>query len=143
MTKEQIAELCKLGFKVSECSVCGRVGSAIESENIPDLICLEKLVLILTFQEQIHYWDAYRKSPTDLGGYVTAIRMDAETVAYMDGNHGWTSKWDIISIREMAERIQRNWDKDSDRGMYLNRILISDNKYVTRERINADLRGKD
>ena len=32
-----------------------------------------------------------------------------------------------ISIREMAERIQRNWDKDCDSGMYLNRILISDN----------------
>lgn len=61
MTKEQIEQLQVLGFEVSEADRRGRI--AIERENIPDLKCLEKLILILTFEEEIHYWDAYRKSP--------------------------------------------------------------------------------
>lgn len=140
MTKEQIEELRVIGFKIGKEDERGKI--AIESENIPDLICLERLILILTFEETISYWDAYRRSPTDPGGYVSALRLDTETVAYMDGNHGWTSSWNIISIQEMAKRIQRNWDKDCDCGLYLNKILISHNKYVTRERISNDLRKK-
>lgn len=140
MTKEQIEELCALGFEVSGEDERGKI--AIARENVPDLICLEQLILILTFEEEINYWDAYRKSPTDPGGYVTAIRLDVETVAYMDGNHGWSSSWDVIPIQEMAKRIQKNWDKDCDRGLYLNKVIISHNKYVTRERINSDLQRK-
>ena len=137
MKKEQIEKLRALGFEVGEDDKRGEI--AIESQNVPDLICLEKMILILTFEEEINYWDAYRKSPTDPGGYVTALRMDNETVAYKDGNHGWSSSWDIISIHEMAKRIQKNWDKDCDRGRYFNKVMISHNKYVTRERINSDL----
>lgn len=140
MTNEQIEKVRALGFEVSGDDGRGRI--AIERESIPDLICLEKLILILTFDEEINYWDAYRKSPTDPGGYVTAIRLDGETVAYKDGNHGWSSSWDIVSIQEMAERIQKNWDKDCDCGLYLNKVIILPNKFVTRERINSDLRRK-
>lgn len=138
MTEEQIQELSGIGFKVSEDNARGKV--VIESEIIPDIFSLEKLILLLTFEDGINYWDAYRKSPTDPGGYVTALCLDTETVAYMDGNHGWTSSWDIISIQEMAKRIQKNWDKDCDRGLYLNKIIITHNKYVTRERISNNLR---
>lgn len=140
MTKEQIEEIRAIGFKVSEEDSRGKV--AIESDNLPDLLSLESLILILTFEEEIHYWDAFRESPTDPGGYVTALRLDGEMVAYMVGNHGWTSSWNVISIPEMAKQIQKNWDKDCDRGMYLNKIMISRNKYVTRERISDDLRRK-
>lgn len=140
MTKEQTEELRVIGFKVSEEDFRGNI--IIEKEIIPDLSSLEKLILILTFGEQIEYWDAYRRSSTDPGGYVTALRWDEEHVAYMDGNHGWSSSWDIISIQEMAKRIQKNWDKDCNGGKYLNKIVISHNQYVTREQIGNDLRKK-
>ena len=98
--------------------------------------------MTMTFDDEIHYWDAYKKSPTDPGGYVTALRLDEEHVAYMEGNHGWTSSWYIVSVEEMAGHIQKNWDKDCDRGKYYNKVLIQKNKYITREKINNDLYRK-
>ena len=140
MTKEQTEKLRVIGFKVSEVDSRGEI--AIEKPIIPDLSSLEELISILTFGEEIKFWDAYRRSSTDPGAYVSALRLDEENVAYMDGNHGWSTRWNIVSIQEMAKRIQKNWDKDCDGGKYFNKIVISHNKYVTRERINNDLRKK-
>lgn len=140
LTREQIQDLRDFGFCVSEEDERGRI--AVSGEIIPDLVSLEMLLLTLTFWEEIHYWDADTYSPTDPGGYVTALRWDADSVAYMEGNHGWSSRWKIVSIEEMAKHIQKNWDKDCDRGAYLNRIQISHNKYISRERIRSRLREK-
>lgn len=137
MTNKQIEELQLLGFQIGEEDARGNV--TVSSERIPDLDILKKLILTMTFDDEIQYWDAYKQSPTDPGGYVSALRWDEERVAYMEGNHGWTSSWYIVSVEEMAEHIQKNWDKDCDRGAYLNRVQIGRNKYVTRERINKDL----
>lgn len=89
--------------------------------------------------EEISYGDADWKSSTDPGGYVTALRLDNERVAYREGNHGWISKWYIVSVEEMAKHIQKNWDKDCDRGMYLNNVQIEHNKYITRQEIDDNL----
>lgn len=137
VTDKQKKELEMLGFKISNENV--KYGVAVFSKTIPQLDVLKKLILAMTFDDEIHYWDAYRKSPTDPGGYVTALRLNEEQVTYMEGNHGWTSSWYIVSIEEMAKHIQKNWDKDCDRGMYSNTVLIKQNKHITRERINNDL----
>lgn len=137
MTKEQIEQLQYLGFAVSEEDERGNI--AIESDSIPDLERLELLIAVMTFKEEIHYWDAFKKSPSDPGGYVSAIRWDEENVAYMEGNHGWTSRWQIVPITEMAAHMQKNWDKDCDRGKYLNKVFVSQNSYTTRERIKKNL----
>lgn len=137
MTDKQINELQVWGFQVSDEDL--RYGVAIFSESIPELVVLKKLISTMTFDDEIHYWDADRKSSTDPGGYVTALRLDKELVAYKEGNHGWTSSWYIVSVEDMAKHIQKNWNKDCDRGMYLNKVWIQPNKYITRESINNDL----
>ena len=84
MTKEQINLLKEFGFQIGEDDHCGR--TPIYSENIPDLLSLEMLILTMTFQDEINYWDADWYSPTEPGGYVSALRLDNERVAYMEGN---------------------------------------------------------
>ena len=128
MTSRQKKELLNLGFQISAEEL--RYGVVVFSETIPKLNVLKKLIMTMTFDDEIHYWDADQKSPTDPGGYVTALRLDEEQVAYMEGNHGWTSSWYIVSVEEMAEHIQKNWDKDCDRGKYYNKVLIQKNKYL-------------
>lgn len=133
MTAEQITLLQEFGFKVGEDDHRGR--TQIYCENIPDLLSLEMLILTMTFRDEINYWDADWYSPTDPGGYVSALRLDNERVAYKEGNHGWTSHWHIVTIKEMAEHIQKNWDKDCDRGKFLNCIWIEPNDYITKDKI--------
>lgn len=134
MTEEQKEYLKEFGFKVSDEDERGRI--TVFSETVPDLLSLEMLILTMTFHDEISYWDADKESPSDPGGYVTALRLDNERVAYMEGNHGWTGKWHIVSVEEMAKHMQKNWDKDCDRGGYLNRVQIERNKYITRQEIN-------
>ena len=138
LAEEQIKNLQYLGFCVGEEDERGYV--AVSCETIPDLTSLELLLSVLTFWEEIHYWDADKYSPTDPGGYVTALRWDAESVAYMEGNHGWSSCWQVVSVEEMARHMQKNWDKDCDRGAYRNRIRISHNKNISRERVSKSLK---
>ena len=138
MTQEQIQDLRDFGFCVGDEDERG--DTVVSCETIPGLTELEMLLLTLTFGDEIHYWDADKQSPTDPGGYVKALRWDVDSVAYMEGNHGWSSRWQIVSIEEMAKHMQKNWDKDCDRGAYLNRIRISHNKYISRERVSEDLK---
>lgn len=137
MTAEQINLLKEFGFQIGEDDHRGR--TPIYSEKIPDLLSLEMLILTMTFQDEINYWDADWYSPTDPGGYVSALRLDNERVAYMEGNHGWTSRWYIVTIKEMAEHMQKNWDKDCDRGKFLNRVWIEPNRYTTKEKIRENI----
>lgn len=138
MTQEQRMDLLDFGFCVGEEDERGRI--AVSSEKVPDTTVLEMLLLSMTFREEIRYWDAYKVSPTDPGGYVTALRWDADSVAHREGNHGWSSRWEIVSIEEMAKHMQKNWDKDDDSGAYLNRIQVSRNEYISREHISNDLK---
>ena len=137
MTAEQITLLQEFGFQVGEDDHRGR--TQIYCENIPNLLSLEMLILTMTFQDEINYWDADWYSPTDPGGYVSALRLDNERVAYMEGNHGWTSRWYIVTIKEMAEHIQKNWDKDCDRGKFRNCIWIELNRYTTKDKIREKI----
>lgn len=137
MTAEQIILLKEFGFRIGKDDHRGR--TQIYCENIPDLLSLEMLILTMTFQDEINYWDADWNSPTDPGGYVSALRLDNERVAYMEGNHGWTSRWYIVTIEEMAEHIQKNWDKDCDRGKFLNRVWIEPNRYTTKDKIREKI----
>ena len=138
MTQEQIQNLQDFGFCVDEEDERGN--RVVSCKSIPGLTELEMLLLTLTFGEEIHYWDAEKQSPTDPGGYVTALRWDADSVVYMEGNQGWSSHWQIVSIEEMAKHMQKNWDKDCDRGAYLNRIRVSHNKYIARECVSKGLK---
>ena len=88
MTQGQIDDLRYIGFTVKE----EKNGFAVESENIPDILQIELLLSVVTFGEEVRYWDAYKESPTDPGGYVPAIRWDKEHIAYMEANHCWSSR---------------------------------------------------
>ncbi len=139
LTEEQIQDLQYFGFQVDEEDERGYM--AVFCDRIPDLVSLEMLLLTLTFWDEIHYWDADTYSPTDPGGYVLALRWDVDSVAYMEANQSWSSRWQIVSIEEMAKHMQKNWDKDCNGGKYLNRILVCHNKYnIWRERITGNLK---
>ncbi|MBQ7933584.1 MAG: hypothetical protein IJ327_02185 [Lachnospiraceae bacterium] len=136
MTNKQIKELQVLGFQISDEDV--RYGVAVFSETIPELNVLKKLIFIMTFNDEIHYWDADRESPTDPGGYVTALRLDEERVAIWKEIMAGQVVGILYLLRRWRNIYKKNWDKDCDRGMYFNKVLIQQNKYITRERINKD-----
>ncbi len=138
MTDEQITNLRYLGFTVGEEDP--RRGFPVESESIPDLTALELMLSVMTFKEDISYWNAFCRSPSDPGGYVTALRLDSDTMAYREGNHGWIGRWELISLSEAARRIQENWDKDCDYGLFLNRIYICRNKHITKSSIMENMK---
>ena len=136
MTQEQIKDIQDLGFQVSEEDIRGR--TFVSRETIPDLLSLEMLILTTTFKEEIFFWNYYGKNISDPGSYVTAIHWDNETVAYKEANHGWSGSWKLMAIAEMAELIQKNWDKDCDRGAFLNQIRIEKSPYI----VKSDLKKK-
>ena len=138
MTQEQRNLITEFGFCVGKPNERGK--TPVSCETIPDLFSLEMLILTLTFQDEIHYWDKYRKSPSDPGGYVTALRLDNDRVAFREGNHGWMTGWYVVSVKELALHMQKNWDKDHDRGKYLNRILIEENKYYQKWDIKREMK---
>lgn len=78
---------------------------------------IEKIVSLLT----IVY--------SDPGAYCRAVVIDQDTVSYMEGNHGWTSKWKEVSIGEFATFVQMNWDKGDGSGQYAYCIHLENNKW--------------
>ncbi|NMC56216.1 MAG: hypothetical protein GYA50_03230 [Eubacteriaceae bacterium] len=55
--------------------------------------------------------------------------IDEYTVAYMLGNHGWSSDWKKISIMEFAKYLQKNWGVEDWSGAYKNYIELRENLY--------------
>lgn len=137
MTQEQIKELHEWGFEVGEEDVRGR--TMVSKETIPDLLSLEILILTMTFKDEIFFWNHYGKTISDPGSYVTAIHWDNETVVYKEGNHGWSSSWKFMPIAEMVKLIQMNWDKDCDRGAFLNQIRIEKSPYIVKSDLKKQL----
>ncbi len=140
MTQEQIKDLREWGFQISEEDVRGR--TMVSKETMPDLLSLEMLILTMTFKDEIFFWNYYGKTISDPGSYVTAIRWDNETVAYKEANHGWSGSWKLMPIAEMAKLMQINWDKDCDRGAFLNQIRIEKSLYITKNDMKKKLNIK-
>lgn len=122
MQEEKVKQIKKLGFDVSE---AGRNGEQFVSmQSIPEKDIVIKMLKVLTFDDEIFFWDYFHDTVTDPGGYVTAYMLDNCRSVYMEGNHGWSSKFVAISVDELAELMIKNWDKDCDGGMFLNKIRI-------------------
>lgn len=123
MQEEQIEKIKTLGFDVSG---KGRNGERfLFMQSVPTKDMTLKMLKVLSFEDCICFWDYYHVTITDPGGYVSAYMLDENRAVYKEGNHGWSSDFKSISSDELAELVIKNWDKDCDGGMYLNKIQIS------------------
>ncbi len=122
MQELKVLQIKKLGFDVSE---KGRNGERfISMQSVPTKDIVIKMLRVLTFEDWICFWDSFHTSVTDPGGYVSAYMLDKNRAVYKEGNHGWSSDFEAVSVEDLAELMIKNWDKDCDGGMYLNRIQI-------------------
>ena len=102
-------DLVALGFKIREGHCC----YFLSMDETPSKETLLKLFDLLTIEQELTFWSFYRYSGSDPGEYVTVSVENGKAVA-IRGNHGWSSGYESISIDDLIELIQRNWDKDWD-----------------------------
>ena len=101
--------LIALGFKIRKGHCC----YFLSMDETPSKETLLKLFDLLTIEQELTFWSFYRYSGSDPGEYVTVSVENGKAVA-IRGNHGWSSGYESISIDDLIELIQRNWDKDWD-----------------------------
>lgn len=122
MEQGKIDRIKQLGFTISE---AGRNKERFVSmQTIPSKETVLRMLRELDFEDSIIFWDYYHITVTDPGGYVRAYMIDEKKAVYMEGNHGWSSRFAAISIDDLADLMIKNWDKDCDDGMYYNSIKI-------------------
>ena len=102
-------DLVALGFKIREGHCC----YFLSMDETTSKETLLKLFDLLTIEQELTFWSFYRYSGSDPGEYVTVSVENGKAVA-IRGNHGWSSGYESISIDDLIELIQRNWDKDWD-----------------------------
>ena len=95
----------------------------------PDINLIIKLLLLIKKKYKISFFDLYHPQISDPGAYCSAVVINEDTVAYMLGNHGWSSEWKKIPIWEFAKYLQKNWGTEDWSGVYKNYIQISENLY--------------
>ncbi|MGY2893434.1 hypothetical protein [Deinococcus sp. UYEF24] len=62
----------------------------------------------LTEGQALHFFAADVPSPSDPGGYVTAMRNTAGNLTRWVGNHGWSSALREVSLTELQDELYRN-----------------------------------
>lgn len=136
MTEKQTEQLEALGFAVSEKD--SRGNCFIGMDNPPSVEVIKKLLSVMTENDEVFYWDYYSPRLSDPGAYISILSDKDGRIIFKKANHGWSSKWSYIGIDEIAENIQKNWEKDCDGGALRNKIRVSDNIYK-KEKIQQDL----
>ena len=137
MKEESELKIKQLNFRISS---MGRNGiRSVSMEDIPSREIVVQMLKQLTFEDAIYFWDYYHVTVTDPGGYVTAYMLDEDRAVYMEGNHGWTSRYEAISVDYLAEMIIKNWDKDCDGGMYMNAIQVGPHYSIEKHGFLYDL----
>lgn len=124
-------DLIALGFKIREGHCC----YFLSMDETPSKETLLKLFELLTIEQELMFWNFYRRTTiNDPGEYITAFVDNGKAIMYR-ANHGWSSGYLSISIDDLIELVQRNWDKDCDtRKDYVNSIEIRKVPYPERMR---------
>ena len=124
-------DLIALGFKIREGHYC----YYLSMDETPSKETLLKLFDLLTIEQELMFWNFYRRTTiNDPGEYITAFVDNGKAIMYR-ANHGWSSGYLSISIDDLIELVQRNWDKDCDtRKDFVNSIEIRKVPYPERMR---------
>ena len=130
---ELISMIAKIGFEVRTIDD-GRQKPYLEVslQETPSTKMLVELLGLLTYKDVLYFFDAFYKSPTDPGRYIS-VYMTEETPVYHFGNHGWSSEYKHMTCEEMADLIVKNWDK-SDGRSYGKYIEIKPNLWAERDK---------
>lgn len=121
----------KLGFEVISHERDGINGmlKIVQTPSTPPIEKVVSLLKMITKKYELTFFDYYHPQYSDPGAYCSAVVIDENTVSYMEGNHGWTSKWKEVFIEDFAIFMQKNWDKDDGSGQFSYCIHLRDNKW--------------
>ena len=102
-------DLVALGFKIRE----GHCRYFLSMDEVPSKETLLKLFDLITIEQELEFWNFYHKGYSDPGEYITAYVDNGKAILHR-ANHGWSSGYMAVSIDDLIDLIQRNWDKDWD-----------------------------
>ena len=131
---EELASMLeKIGFEVRTVDD-GRQKPYLEvsRKEAPSSELVVELMGLLTYRDVLEFFDAFYKSPTDPGRYVSVYMTEGSPI-YHFGNHGWSSNYEYMTCDQMADLIVKNWDKSDGRD-YKDYIKISPNLWSDRDK---------
>ena len=131
---EELASMLeKIGFEVRTVDD-GRQKPYLEvsRKEAPSSELVVELMGLLTYRDVLEFFDAFYKSPTDPGRYVSVYMTEGSPI-YHFGNHGWSSNNEYMTCDQMADLIVKNWDKSDGRD-YKDYIKISPNLWSDRDK---------
>lgn len=110
-----IGQIKELGFNVSE---EGKIGEFfIPIQSVPEKDNIIKMFKILTFDYEILLGNFFNDSIIVTSDYISAY-------VYKDKVYGYNSVFNPMPIEDFVDLVIKNWDKDCDDGMHLNKIRI-------------------
>ena len=120
-----------LGFEIKECK---QIYFYVYSAEIPTKEQVRGLLELFTGYEEMFFWNYYYKGSVEPGSYVNIEVIDGKPYIN-ESTHGCGGNYKNVDMDVLVEFIIRNWDKDSDWGLYDHQVAIqpSDPKYICDE----------
>jgi hypothetical protein len=117
-----------LGFEIKECK---QIYYYVYSAKIPTKEQVLGLLNLFTGYEEMFFWNYYHKGSVEPGSYINIQFVDGKPYIN-ESTHGCGGNYKNVDMDVLVEFIIRNWDKDSDWGLYDHQVAIqpSDPKYI-------------
>jgi len=109
-----------LGFEIKECK---QEYFYVYSKEIPTKEQIHRLLNLFTGHEKMFFWNYYHKGSVEPGSYISIHVIDGKPYI-KEGTHGCSGSNKNVDMDVLVEFIIRNWDKDSDWGVYDHQVAI-------------------
>ena len=118
-----------LGFEVKEIK---QEYYYVFSAEIPTKERVRGLLDLFTGYEVMFFWNYYHKGSVEPGSYISISVIDGKPYI-CESTHGCGGSYKNVDMDVLIEFIIRNWDKDSDWGLYDHQVGIrpSDPSYLS------------
>ena len=109
-----------LGFEIKECK---QVYFYVYSAEIPSKEQVRGLLELFNGYEEMFFWNYYHKGSVEPGSYIDIQIIDGKPYIN-ESTHGCGGNYKKVDMDVLVEFIIRNWDKDSDWGLYDHQVAI-------------------
>ena len=109
-----------LGFVIKECK---QQYFYVYNANIPSKEQVRGMLDLFTGYEEMFFWNYYHKGSVEPGSYIHVYMIDGKPYIH-ESTHGCGGYNKTIDMDVLIEFIIRNWDKDSDWGIYDHAVAI-------------------